>query len=523
MSSYTAGSGCTDLLDRYQLPSSCFLVTDDDDDDASLSKGGASSQGAFDGTAAMRADHRLRGPSAPVRAAAVVKVEQLPRHVAKSLEFFLDAAAAKGGATVDKTAAQRVGRDLPHGAHTVGASAKAQLTRAAHPAAAVETPTKAARQSRTQGTHSQDATAVGAVPSVVPAPAPATTPGTTQTDDDVNYYDDDGDDRTYVYDDFVYVYPHEDDTHQDDVFTNDDHAGDVDDYNNPADDPYADDTSFYIGGLDPPPSVSSTPFPTTPSQLNPVYSTRLSCQSAKHYSSVSFKVTQTIGGISLTTYNADEPTYSLTLKQTIAGSVSGATTDSVTNLMVSAGPTTTAGLRNLFTQHTAREALATESIAASYTVTVQDSAWSADALSGQLQTTISSGTFDSQLHMYAQQNGATGFQNATTDSVEVTDVSTSGSGGGGGSNKLSAGAIAGIVLGVLAFVGLCVTAAVFLLCRKRAPAASTATQGAGQMQVNPLAQGRGTPQPPTAVAQAVPYPGASAPAQPASPAMVKSV
>jgi hypothetical protein len=64
---------------------------------------------------------------------------------------------------------------------------------------------------------------------------------------------------------------------------------------------------------------------------------------------------------------------------------------------------------------------------------------------------------------------------------------------------------------------------VFFLCRKRVPAASTATQGGGQMQVNPLAQGRGTPQPPTPVAQAVPYPGASAPAQPASPAMVKSV
>lgn len=30
------------------------------------------------------------------------------------------------------------------------------------------------------------------------------------TDDDVNYYDDDGLNRQYVYDDFVYIYPHDD-------------------------------------------------------------------------------------------------------------------------------------------------------------------------------------------------------------------------------------------------------------------------------------------------------------------------
>ena len=88
------------------------------------------------------------------------------------------------------------------------------------------------------------------------------------TDDDVNYYDDDGDDRYYVYDDYVYIYPFQDD----DVYT------------------FNDDFNYEDDILNPPPSVSTTAFPTTTSEV--YASVKVRCQTAPKRRTVSFNVVQ---------------------------------------------------------------------------------------------------------------------------------------------------------------------------------------------------------------------------------------
>ena len=87
-------------------------------------------------------------------------------------------------------------------------------------------------------------------------------------DDDVNYYDDDGDDRYYVYDDYVYIYPFQDD----DVYT------------------FNDDFNYEDDILNPPPSVSTTAFPTTTSEV--YASVKVRCQTAPKRRTVSFNVVQ---------------------------------------------------------------------------------------------------------------------------------------------------------------------------------------------------------------------------------------
>jgi hypothetical protein len=111
--------------------------------------------------------------------------------------------------------------------------------------------------------------AVNAVPlAAVPYFAPTAAPDT----DDVNYDDqDDADDQTFEYDDYVYVYEHDDQ----DFGGQTNYGGD-------------DDISF----LNPPPSVSTTAFPTSTTEANPAHSMRMMCKSAPRKKDATFTVKQ---------------------------------------------------------------------------------------------------------------------------------------------------------------------------------------------------------------------------------------
>lgn len=195
---------------------------------------------------------------------------------------------------------------------------------------------------------------------------------------------------------------------------------------------------------------------------------------------------QTIDGISLSTYNSDASAYSLTLKQTIASCFTGATTSSVTNLVVTDGPSSSAAalLDHYLSVRVAHRILAGSSILTTYTVTLVNSLLSADSVAGELQNAVANGKFDNNLHAYAQANGATGFETATSSSVDVTVEGDDD--GGGSDNKLSTGAIVGIAIGAFAALVL-VLGAVWYFCssRKKGDEAAAATNGAAA--VSPMA------------------------------------
>lgn len=199
--------------------------------------------------------------------------------------------------------------------------------------------------------------------------------------------------------------------------------------------------------------------------------------------------------------------YSKTLKQSIAACVSGATEDSVTNLVVSAG--SSSSVTTVVTILVTKRILATSSIVATYTVTVTGTTKSSSALAGELNTAVTSGTFDNNLHTYAQDNGATGFETATSTSIDVEYNNDDDSSSGG--PALSVGAIVGITIGCVAFVVLVAVGLVFLFGKRGAsPSLNAATRAnpATEMHVNPMQPGTATSVPAVPV-QMVPVGGAA--------------
>lgn len=121
-------------------------------------------------------------------------------------------------------------------------------------------------------------------------------------------------------------------------------------------------------------------------------------------------------------------------------------------------------------------------ITATYTVSVNTGTQSYDALTGQLQSAISKGQFNGYLQSMSAQTGATGFASATSDSVSTNnDLASDDS----DDDSLSDGAIAGIVIGAVAFVAL-VAVGLWFFCR---PKQSLATQqeGVSMPASNPMA------------------------------------
>jgi hypothetical protein len=222
--SYHAGSSCTGKpVQSTPVPDVCFVGSDDDDDDF-LGGGDDNSVAEGDDPSGKHNQH--------ISDRAGEAVLQQARN------WLHDRAVASEGILSSKhNAPASVQKDPKH---------RAQLSKkakAAHPAAVNAVP-------------------LAAVLYVVPTAVPDT--------DDVNYDDqDDADDETFEYDDYVYVYEHDeyDFGYQ---FGSDDDAG----------------------FLNPPPSVSTTAFPTTVAEAKPPHSMRMMCQAAPQKKDVSFTAKQ---------------------------------------------------------------------------------------------------------------------------------------------------------------------------------------------------------------------------------------
>ena len=152
------------------------------------------------------------------------------------------------------------------------------------------------------------------------------------------------------------------------------------------------------------------------------------------------------------TYDSDVDLYGLTLKQAIAATMPDVIASGITNLVVTADGAA----------RTVRRALqGASAVSLAYTVSGM-SRVSAPRIAAQLQAGLVSGAFDSALHLLAVQNNATGLLNATSSSASfyIEDDSDS--------ETLSGGAIAGIVIGCVAFSVL-VGALIWCFATKRVP------------------------------------------------------
>lgn len=161
---------------------------------------------------------------------------------------------------------------------------------------------------------------------------------------------------------------------------------------------------------------------------------------------------QIINGISFTTYSMDTELYSSTIISAIAASMQGVPTTAVTDFTAAAASDVPHAVHladALLSSPSLRRLQSSNAITTTYTVTTQ-SVYSAQQLSSQLENAITAGLFDATLHTTASNNGATALTTATSGELLVTYPQPS----GGSSDKLSDGAIAGIVIGCVAGVVL---------------------------------------------------------------------
>lgn len=235
------------------------------------------------------------------------------------------------------------------------------------------------------------------------------------------------------------------------------------------DDQYVDDSTddddyqppFFV----PPPSASQTMFPTSATPMP--FAAQLYCPvqaptlkpafaptmfpTAAAASAISLTLTQTVDGIDSATFNSNL-VYQTAFASTVASTMTGVTAANIINLSVSGSRRRLAG-RALFT--------ANQAITVTYTVSVTTTS-SSDSLYYQLSTAVTSGSFNTALSSYAALFGASGLEGCTSNSVNYPSDSKKG---------LSAGAIAGIVIGCVAFVGIVAAIIFFLMGNKKTPMA----------------------------------------------------
>jgi len=171
---------------------------------------------------------------------------------------------------------------------------------------------------------------------------------------------------------------------------------------------------------------------------------------------------QVFNGISYTTYSSNVPLYSSTLIQTIAASMIDVPTSAITDFTTTSTTPEPHGHSSFFSfsvsNNNVRRAgqaslslrrLQGDAISSTYTVTLQ-SLYTAAQLSAQLENAITSGSFDNTLHTLAITNSATALTTVSSGEIIVTYPPSDN--GNNNSDKLSDGAIAGIVIGSVAGV-----------------------------------------------------------------------
>lgn len=159
-------------------------------------------------------------------------------------------------------------------------------------------------------------------------------------------------------------------------------------------------------------------------------------------------ISQTVSGISYTTYSSNPTLYSSTLIDAIAACMTGVTPSMISSF------TAAASSRRLAEQMSMQIAeirvLSSGSIVISYVVTTNSPTLTYSTMTSQLDAATSGTAFTTNLNYYAAVNNAPALNNCTSSTpvtADITPVTTSG--GGDDDNSLSGGAIAGIVIGTL--------------------------------------------------------------------------
>jgi hypothetical protein len=145
-------------------------------------------------------------------------------------------------------------------------------------------------------------------------------------------------------------------------------------------------------------------------------------------------------------YFAEKAAHNLTIQHTVAISMDGVRPDAVTDIVV----TDAAGS---VVQRSERASV-TDSCRLSYTITVHDPQLTYDVLRYQLIEAARAGAMDENMHMYAAEFGADNLAHGTLSAPVVRNAADDES---GDEEKLSAGEIAGLVIG--SFAGGCLVVA----------------------------------------------------------------
>lgn len=156
---------------------------------------------------------------------------------------------------------------------------------------------------------------------------------------------------------------------------------------------------------------------------------------ATQATNVTFSARQIVHGLSISQYKAHHTVNELTLKTAIAGCMDGVTINNFKKWQASAGESRR--LEGIYL----RRLTSSSSIQLVYTVNVR-SKLTANQLFSQLSTNVANGNFNLLLQQAAQANNAGDLLHTESDSVELVD-------GGSNNNKISDGAVVGIVIGTV--------------------------------------------------------------------------
>jgi hypothetical protein len=144
--------------------------------------------------------------------------------------------------------------------------------------------------------------------------------------------------------------------------------------------------------------------------------------------------------------------YTATLKDVIAACMDGVSPEEIVDMVVKDVTSSAVAASLLRGGDVAVQTSGSIRVTYTVTVTVTDDG-TYDTLSSELVSAVNSGEFNDYLTEYGSSTGAVYYIGATSNSVTITNVNANDDDSSDGAG-LSGGAIAGIVIGVLAFVAL---------------------------------------------------------------------
>ena len=185
---------------------------------------------------------------------------------------------------------------------------------------------------------------------------------------------------------------------------------------------------------------------------------------------------QTLKGITLSEYQQSQSAYERILGEAIANSMKSdlITSSNINSLQAAAGSRRLDGSSDIYVLIRRRLAT-TSSIALTYTVLTQSSSLSYEGLSSQLKSSVSSGYFNEQLQSIASGEGYNTLAQCTSSSATTVDETPASSSSSNKDDSLSAGAIAGIVIGSVFGAVLLGLGLYYFLGPKGQPLLSTVT------------------------------------------------